>query len=409
MVDFYMAIREIADSLQYGQQVQDNVRQASVIRIGDLLENAGHVVNVQRSMPLQLILNHPTIMEIGRVGSVQDTALLMGFLLVRFAEEVERNPRPANHPHITVIEEAHRLMAEVSSSLGDDSRSAAGEDFSNILAEVRGHGEGIIIAEQIPTLLVKGAIGNTYFKLMHWLEDVPSFDLFGNIMNLNVQQREYARTLGPGFAIARSQYGRPVHIKVPEFGDQEGFVKVRAEDISDQKINEYMRRQREHLGIEDVPVIQWQASLSAEQNGSQPWGTAQDALKLMVRAPMQTCVFCKPLHESQKCLYAKELRESFLNNESNRENLSALFSSLTGEEDTAQRKIKFEELLQDLNQRLGSRSEEERQGLIYCYLAHKVNELAQTRTPGDQDALLRLRKARGVLQQVGLDHAGSEE
>jgi hypothetical protein len=233
MFEFYEAIKEITDGLQYGREVKDNVRQASVIRIADLLENAGYVVNVRKSMPLDVILNQPTVMEIGRVGSTQDTTLLMGFLLMRFAEEVERHPRPTDLPHITVVEEAHRLMADVANgSQSGDSRGSAGEDFANILAEVRGFGEGIIIAEQIPTLLVKGAVGNTYVKIMHWLEDAPSFELFSNIMNLNRTQREYARTLTPGFAIVRSPYGRPVHLKVPEFEDQAGFDRTCKSDLS---------------------------------------------------------------------------------------------------------------------------------------------------------------------------------
>lgn len=91
-------------------------------------------------MPFTIILNNPVIMEIGRVGFVQDTSLLMGFLLMRLAEEIERNPRKLTSPHVTVVEEAHRLMAEVGLG-GGNSRSSAGEDLP-MFAEVRGFGEG---------------------------------------------------------------------------------------------------------------------------------------------------------------------------------------------------------------------------------------------------------------------------
>ena len=116
MSEFHSTIDEITNELNYGREVQDNVRQASVIRIGDLLENAGYVVNVRESMPISRIMQYPTVMEIGRVGSMADTALLMGFLLMRLAGEIERNPRPRHMPHITVVEEAHRLMSEVSTN-----------------------------------------------------------------------------------------------------------------------------------------------------------------------------------------------------------------------------------------------------------------------------------------------------
>lgn len=300
MTDFYKAIKVITDGLQYGREVKDNVRQASVIRIADLLENAGPVVNVRKSMDLTVILNTPTIMEIGRVGSTQDTSLLMGFLLMRFAEEVERHPRPADLPHITVVEEAHRLMADSGPSIGGDSRSAAGEDFSNILAEVRGYGEGIIIAEQIPTLLVKGAIGNTYTKIMHWLEDAHSFDVFSNIMNMNISQREYARSLTPGFSVVRNPYGRPVHVKVPEFGDQPDYDKTLFIS-SDENINKMMVIRRQTLALELVPPDDFQVSMSSgydEKNNQ----ISNDTLSWFLSIPMQSCVFCKPLLATKECL-----------------------------------------------------------------------------------------------------------
>ena len=263
IADFYRTIGEVAGSLQYGREIQSNVIQASVIRIGDLLENAGHVLNVRRSISLQQVLSQPTVMELGRVGSPQDTALLMGFLLMRFAAELERSPRPADHPHITVVEEAHRLMAANTKAEGGDSREGAGEDFSNILAEVRGFGEGLMIAEQIPTLLVKGAIGNTYLKVMHWLEDPQSFELFSQIMNLSAAQRDYARTLTPGFAVVRSPYGQPVHIKIPDVTRSDTYSATSAQLINDDHIRAFMEIQRQRLGIADVPAESWSGGVQA--------------------------------------------------------------------------------------------------------------------------------------------------
>jgi len=109
MADYFYAIREITEGLQYSGEVRDNVRQASVIRIGDLLENIGHTVNISESNTISKILNRPTVMELGRIGSTEDISLIMGFLMVCLAEEVEVNPRPKNIPHVTVVEEAHRI------------------------------------------------------------------------------------------------------------------------------------------------------------------------------------------------------------------------------------------------------------------------------------------------------------
>jgi hypothetical protein len=409
MSEFHRAIREITDGLRYGREVQDNVRQMSVIRIADLLENAGHVVNVRRSMNLSAIMNRPTLMEIGRVGSMQDTALLMGFLLMRFAEEIERHPRPKDQPHITVVEEAHRLMAETNLVLSTtgDTRGAAGEDFSNILAEVRGYGEGIIIAEQIPTLLVKGAIGNTYLKTMHWLEDAPSFDLFSNVMNLNTQQREYTRALGPGFAIVRSQFGRPVHIKVPEFGDQDGFNRVAAEDIADERIRAEMEDKRRQAGLDDVPVVQWEVSLAAETKSA--WRAPTNVLSWLLAAPMQTCALCKPLHEKGECLFRQTLHSRVLADESFRKACRAELEAVLGIEDLGVRWGKIRALGSQIHTRVKYSDLANQRGITFCYLAHEVDVLLRETRGGSADHPEQRKNLRSILQQFESRYAKPEQ
>ena len=85
---------------------------------------------------------------------------------------------------------------------------------------------------------------------MHWLEDAPSFDLFSSITNLSENQKLYARTLKPGFAIVRSKYGQPVHIKVPEFGDQEKIDSTYLKDVSDHMIKAMMIQRNNEVGID---------------------------------------------------------------------------------------------------------------------------------------------------------------
>jgi hypothetical protein len=317
------------------------------------------------------------------VGSEQDTALLMGFLLMRFAEEVERNPRPTDQPHITVVEEAHRLMAEVGSGVEQsNSRGAAGEDFSNILAEVRGYGEGIIIAEQIPTMLVKGAIGNTYLKLMHWLEDAPSFELFGNIMNLDERQREYARTLTPGFAIVRSPYGRPVHIKVPEFGDQDDFDREASERTSDEEIRNHMLTLREKLNLAVVDFIPWDAGLQAMSNTEseerldpqERSAIIRRAASLIMRAPMLTCSYCNPLHKRGECPYNQRILQ--LIDEQNADHAARVdkIRAMMGISDRQERWETISKLSQNAIVAIVF-GNDHRKDLAYCYLAHVLDEL----------------------------------
>lgn len=234
MSEFYDTLCETTDTMivDFDPEAQGRVRQSVEIRIRDLLINAGSVVNATDPAPIADILQRPTVMELGRVGSQQDIALIMGFITMLLVEELQsryKNLTPEQRQqqdlqHVTLIEEAHRIMpaAQQSTASEDLANPAAkgGEDFANMLAEIRGFGEGILIAEQIPVQLVAGAIGNTNMKLMHRLEDQESFRLFTDIQNLSEQQRDYCRGLGPGQVVIRNQDAQPVLVKVDHYLDQ---------------------------------------------------------------------------------------------------------------------------------------------------------------------------------------------
>ncbi|MDD2521352.1 MAG: DUF87 domain-containing protein [Anaerolineaceae bacterium] len=372
--EFYEAIQYITENLKYGREVGDNVRQASVIRIGDLLENVGLALNVRKSMPFDLILKRPTVMELGRIGSTDDIALMMGFLLISFTEALEVNPRPRTQPHITVVEEAHRLMSEAggNSEVKGNSRGGAGETFGNLLAEVRGYGEGIIIAEQIPTVLVKGAIGNTYLKIMHWLEDAPSFELFSNVTNLNQNQRVSARTLKPGFAIVRSTYGQPVHLKVPEFGDQPGYESAKAKNISDRFIRDRMTLKVKEMGLEDIQPIEWQTaftSLPAAQPKTQNIASMQE--QWVVIMPMRTCLYCSG-QKDFKCRYKATVTKALEINPSLLQGISERTMELLSVKNSLEVGFFSKNFKNWLAKEIPI-GENELQDLFYCVLAHQGN------------------------------------
>lgn len=367
MSEFYEVIDQITNELRYGREVQDNVRQASVIRIGDLLENAGHAVNVRRSIPFSQIMQRPTIIEVGRVGSQMDTALLMGFLLLRLTAEIERRPRNERQPYIMVVEEAHRLMSDTPTvgGTGADNRfanpqAAAGEDFSNMLAEIRGFNVGVIIAEQMPSLLVRGAIGNTYVKIMHWLEDVSSFELFSDIMNLNPMQREHARTLMTGHAIVRSPYGKPVHVKIGN-----PFVQFQGidEDVSDDEVRQFMENMSERLGINTITIEPWHVRLGTAKNAD-----ASQQTRAAWLAPMRTCAYCQPFLQENTCKFGTAVAALIKDKEAHQRRRGVVFTALLGTQEINWSLLS--ELGKEVEQGKGS-------GQAYCYFAHLADETLQ--------------------------------
>ena len=71
--------------------------------------------------------------------------------------------------HLTVIEEAHRILLRTTPSQSDPANSQAkvAEMFANILSQIRTYDQGLLLAEQFPARLVPNAMKNINLKIVH--------------------------------------------------------------------------------------------------------------------------------------------------------------------------------------------------------------------------------------------------
>jgi len=154
MRDMYAAVVRVADGRGYSGEVRDNVRAAAAGRIGSLLAGSkGRMFGSQRSIPLATLLGGPVVLELDALND-NEKALAMMFLLTHLREYCKVQRPDGALAHVTLIEEAHRVLENVASVAGSevaaDTRAEAVRFFSGALAEMRAYGEGILIAEQSP-------------------------------------------------------------------------------------------------------------------------------------------------------------------------------------------------------------------------------------------------------------------
>jgi hypothetical protein len=123
----------------------------------------------------------------------------MGTVLVRLVEHLRLRQRHGDHRdglrHLSVFEEAHRLLRR-SDQAGPAAHAV--ETFAGLLAEIRAYGEGLIVAEQIPSKLVPDVIKNTAVKIVHRLPAKDDRDAVGATMNITDAQSQFLVTLTPG-------------------------------------------------------------------------------------------------------------------------------------------------------------------------------------------------------------------
>jgi uncharacterized protein len=196
----------VVNEIGYGREVADNVRGFMTVRIGSLrLGTTGRFLDGGHPLDFSRLLGSNVVFEIEDTGDDRDKAFLMGAVLIRLTEHLRlrqraEGPATPRLRHLTVVEEAHRLLRQPPTGIGVGPAAQATEMFADLLAEVRAYGEGLVIAEQIPSKLIPDVIKNTAVKIVHRLPAEDDRAVVGATMNITSDQSQYLVTLTPGEA-----------------------------------------------------------------------------------------------------------------------------------------------------------------------------------------------------------------
>ncbi len=240
LTDLQRAAERVVAEIGYSQRVTDDVLGFIRVRLASLRHGTtGRFLEGGHPLDFGALLARNVVLEIEDVGDDADKAFLMGAVLIRLAEHLRLSHR-ANHGgdqglrHLTVVEEAHRLLRRAGPAEGAGGGGAAGhavEMFAGLLAEIRAYGEGLIIAEQIPARLVADVIKNTAVKIVHRLPAADDREAVGATMNASPPQSRYLVTLPPGRAAVFSDgMDFPILVQVKDGTAREAGAPVPARD-----------------------------------------------------------------------------------------------------------------------------------------------------------------------------------
>jgi uncharacterized protein DUF87 len=219
--DFVAEMRRQTEALDYAGEVRSNIIAASRLRAETLAEGAcATTLDCVRSYPISELLRRPVVLELAGVGDNEKEQTLLTALVLQTMTEFYKAGREGDGlAHVTVIEEAHRLLGKpiVGGDVKEGNAQArAAQAFANTLAENRKYGEGLVIVEQVPGKLVEDAYKNTNLKLMHRLPAEDDRRLIGATMRFSPDQERYASTLEPFTAFAyHDALDRPALVRLP--------------------------------------------------------------------------------------------------------------------------------------------------------------------------------------------------
>ncbi len=206
IIDFLAAMRTTTKNLGYTGEIKTNIEAASIRRAQTLATGAcASTFLTNEPNNIGRLLDHPVVLELKSLGAGDEQSLMIALVLNGITEYYQAERGAVSElAHVTVIEEAHRLLARPTGG-GDaaaaQAKAQAAEGFANTLAENRKYGEAIVIVEQIPTKLIEDAVKNTNLKVMHRLTAEEERRYLGETMGLDEAQQRFATGLGPGETI----------------------------------------------------------------------------------------------------------------------------------------------------------------------------------------------------------------
>lgn len=212
-----LAVDAVIGNRQYEERVERNMKACLNTRIDSLKRGwKGEMLNTLHSTPWEELFEKPCIINLSYVGDDVDKSFFMALILqflyeYRIAKAeiglIDYNDNGCKH--LTVIEEAHRVMMKCDNPEIPQYKSAM--MFSNMLSEIRAFGEGLFLVDQVPTRLIPDAIKNTNIKITHRLVAEDDCKAIGESMGISEEQRKIIPTLMVGQCIVSTSISPDKH------------------------------------------------------------------------------------------------------------------------------------------------------------------------------------------------------
>lgn len=251
MSEFWEAVKKVTLEANFGERLQDEYMGSLKARIESLLMGSkGMMFDNGRSVDFDDLVKRKVVIELEEIKNSSEKSLLMGFILTNLMQAVKkhREDDDPNFRHITLVEEAHRLLSRYVP--GDSMNKKQGvEVFSDMLAEVREYGESLIIVDQIPDKMTPEVLKNTNTKIVHKLFARDDKDTIGDTIALSDEQKDFLSKLPTGRAIVFSQgWNKAVQVQMKNDG-KKSVKKTKNDAIKELSLSYYTEQKVIDRGV----------------------------------------------------------------------------------------------------------------------------------------------------------------
>lgn len=245
IADFIKCFQQTFDDIGYTGDAK-NIGRAGVVRLNSL----ANLFDNYYSIPIEDLLQKPTVIELAAIENSDQKALIIALLLLSILAYVNANyVGEGGLRNVILLEEAHVLLdASSNGGQGDANPSAIAQGLvKRMLAEIRSYGVGIIIADQSPRKVTTDVVALTDMKMAFRLVESVDKQIIGDSTNMSDAQVQRLAKLKPGEAfLFYSKLDEPEEVITPDYR-LENNISISLSDEGIRQLSTYWQGKEEKL------------------------------------------------------------------------------------------------------------------------------------------------------------------
>lgn len=243
--DFIKCFEQTFNEIGYTGDAK-NIGRAGVVRLNSLV----NLFDNYYSIPIEDILQKPTIIELAAIENSDQKALIIALLLLSILAFVNANyVGEGGLKNVILLEEAHVLLdSDANAGQGDANPSAIAQGLvKRMLAEIRSYGVGLIIADQSPRKVTTDVVALTDMKMIFRLVEGEDKRIIGDSTNMTDVQIQRLAKLKPGEAfLFFNKLDEPEEVITPDYR-LENNISISLSDNGIKNLSTYWKGREEYL------------------------------------------------------------------------------------------------------------------------------------------------------------------
>ena len=245
ITDFIKCFQQTFDEIGYTGDAR-NIGRAGIVRLNSLV----NLFDNYFSIPIEDLLQKPTIIELAAIENSDQKALIISLLLLSVLAYVNANyVGEGGLKNVILLEEAHVLLdADTNAGEGEANPSAIAQGLvKRMLAEIRSYGVGLIIADQSPRKVTLEVVALTDMKMAFRLVEATDKQILADSTSMSEVQTQRLAKLKPGEAFFFfNKLDEPEEVVTPDYR-LENKISISLSDDDIKKLTTYWNDKQEKL------------------------------------------------------------------------------------------------------------------------------------------------------------------